>query len=108
MEQKHSGLGIASFALSLLMSAGIFFIIMAAGVIETARPGGLDENSPAAVVIGLIVLAAGFANLVAMGLGIAGLFQKDRNKVFAILGTCFATLATILTAAVIVVGLMAS
>jgi hypothetical protein len=45
-------------------------------------------------------------DLVALGLGIGGLFQKDRKKIFPILGTIFSTLAIIGIVFVIVIGSM--
>ncbi len=86
---KHSGLGIASFVVSLLMGASEFLLIMVAGILETATPGGLNEESLAAIFIGLLVIAGLFANLAGVGLGIAGLVQRDRKKVFSTLGVVF-------------------
>ncbi|HLS83500.1 MAG TPA: hypothetical protein VK016_02450 [Arenimonas sp.] len=104
MNLKHSGMGIASFIISLVVGFAIFVAIIIAGVMETSTPGGLDENSPEAMLLGLVLIALLFADVVALGLGVAGLFQRERRKVFAILGTIFAGTAVLGTIALIVIG----
>jgi hypothetical protein len=99
MEHKHSGIGVAAFVISIVMAVVAFGLITFAGVIEATTPGGMDEESALAVVTGLV-------DLVALGLGIGGLFQKDRKKIFPILGTIFSTLAIIGIVFVIVIGSM--
>jgi hypothetical protein len=64
----------------------------------------LDDESPTIVLVGLLMLAAGLLDLIAMGLGIAGLFQAERRKVFAVLGTAFSTLTVLGMVALVVVG----
>lgn len=86
----HSGMGVASFTLSMVAGLGLLVIFAIAGVAES-RPGGLDEASPLATAIGLLALLAALANLVALGLGIAALVQAGRSKIFATLGTVFAS-----------------
>ena len=46
-----------------------------------------------------------FAALVSLGLGIGGLLQKERKKVFAILGTVFSAAIILCTVALIALGL---
>src|SRR5690606_21142498 len=104
MNLKHSGMGIASFIISLVVGFAIFVAIIIAGVMETSTPGGLDENSPEAMLLGLVLIALLFADVAALGLGVAGLFQRERRKVFAILGTIFAGTAVLGTIALIVIG----
>ncbi len=106
---KHSGLGIASFITSVMVASFIFLIVIA-GAMESSTPSGMDEKSVGAIAgamksstpdgmdeksagtIGLDVFISVFVfflfpSLVALGLGIGGLLQKDRKKIFAILGT---------------------
>lgn len=106
VELKHSGLGITSFALSILVGFLLFAAIAVAGVMESSRPGGLDEESPVAVVMGLGIIALLGLNLVAFGIGIGALFQRDRKKIFAILGTVFSSLIFLGCIALFVVGSM--
>ncbi len=71
MELKHSELGIASFSINIVSgfvtifawSHMWYFFYFFLGIL--------------------------FTSLVALGLGIGGLRQKDRKKLFAILGTIF-------------------
>jgi hypothetical protein len=98
---KHSGLGITSFIVSIC-AGGVLFVLMAiAAVLTNTTPGGLDAKSASAIVLGLLMFLFLFVELVALGLGVAGLFPTGRNKVFAILGIAF-SLTSILT----VLGLM--
>jgi hypothetical protein len=90
--KKHSGPGIASFIISIisgLTGLTLFLTIVVAGVIKMTTPGSMDEKSATKIIIGLFSCLSLFAALVALGLGIAGLFQKGRKKIFAILGTIF-------------------
>ena len=88
----HSGLGIASFITSMVAGVLLLLIFGIAGLLES-RPGGLDEESVAANLLGLLLLFMALAQLVALGLGIAGLAQAGRSKLFGALGTAFAAMA---------------
>jgi hypothetical protein len=105
MDMKHSGLGISSFILSILAGPCLFLVFVVAGIMEASTPGGIDEKSPAAVVVGLSFIAFLLLLLVSLGLGIGGLFQKDRKKLFAILGTIFSTGLILCSLLVLLVGL---
>ena len=85
-EEKHSGMGIASLVLAILVGILAVSIIAVAGVLEATTPGGLDEDAPLTALIGLAILGCPLANLFGLGLGIAGLAQRGRKKVTAILG----------------------
>lgn len=105
MEQlKHSGLGLASFIISVVTAILIFILFIAAGVMEASTPGGIDEESAGAVLLGLLILLCLFVELVALGLGIGALCQSGRNKIFGILGTIFSAGMVLLTVAVIILG----
>lgn len=106
MEQKHSGIGIASFVTSVAASLLLGMMVVIAGAMEIATPGGLDEESAAAMVLGLFIIALLVVEVVALGLGIAGLFQKDRKKLFAILGTTFSAATIIGILFIFVIGNM--
>ena len=85
--RTHSGLGIASFIIAASTVFFLILILVGAAVLESSSPGGLDEESPAVILIGLLVFAVILANLTGLALGIAGCCQKQRKKVFSILGT---------------------
>lgn len=106
MDAKHSGLGIASFIISLVAGLAILIAIVIAGIMEANTPGGIDENSPEAILLGLVLIGMMFLDLVALGLGIGALFQRDRKKIFAILGTIFSGVVVLGTAFLMVIGSM--
>lgn len=104
-ELKHSGLGIASFVMSVVAGFLTFTTIVAAGVVEATTPGGMDEESALAMVIGLLILAFLGMSLLALCLGIAGALQSGRKTIFAILGAVFSATTIAGTILLIVVGL---
>jgi hypothetical protein len=89
MEPKHSGLGIASFILSITSGIFLFLLFVVAGMMEASTRGGMSEDSPAAMLIRLFMFGFMFLALIALGLGIGGLFQSNRLKIFAVLGIVF-------------------
>ena len=105
MEQKHSGIGIASFVMSLVFGLGMLVIMVIAAMMEASTPGGMNQESPEAMAVGLAVI--GCLLMVAIGgiLGVVGVLQKDRNKLFAILGLVLNGLVLLGTVAIIAVGL---
>lgn len=99
IRKKQSGLGIASFAIFGSMTV-IFIIVLAAlamkiaGLIDlTTGTADMEElerrisDMPELALLGLALLGTLLGNLVGLILGIIGLVQKDRKKVFAVLGT---------------------
>ena len=101
----HSGLGIGSFIVGILVGLFEFMVIILAGLAEASTEGGLNEDSPEAFMIGVGVLAGFFLAFIGLGLGVAAFFQADRNKVFAILGTIFNGTVVLGLMALIVLGL---
>lgn len=104
---KHSGIGIAAFILSVVAGLLIFVLLVVAGAMEASNPGGIDEDSAAAVVVGLCLFGFLFLAMVSLGLGIVGLIQKGRKKLFAILGTIFSVCILIGTGFILLIGLLA-
>ena len=105
MEQlKSSGLGLASFIISVGAALLIFVLFIAAGAMEAATPGGIDEESVGAVVLGLLILLCIFIEMVALGLGIGALCQSGRTKTFAVIGTVISAVMVLLTILVIILG----
>lgn len=103
--EKHSGLGIASFITAIFSGCFIFVIMIIAGVIEISNPGGMDENSAAAIIIGLFIIIFLGTALLGLGLGIASLIQKNRKKIFGILGTIISLITFLGTVFLIILGL---
>ncbi|MBI1322603.1 hypothetical protein GC170_05390 [bacterium] len=101
---KQSGLGIASFVLSILCGFAIFSIIVVAGYLDMSRPEGLDDNSPEALFIGFSMILAMGITVVAFGLGLAALFQRNRRMSLAILGMFFSCMIIVGTILLIILG----
>lgn len=104
-KKKHSGLGLGSFFTSIASGIVLIILIISAGYIEASSPGGMDEESSAAILIGLLMLVSLAASIIALGLGICGLFQKEKKKLFAILGGLVSLLIIVGTVSLIAFGL---
>ncbi|QIN82352.1 hypothetical protein GBA63_06565 [Rubrobacter tropicus] len=103
-ENKHSRLGVASFVIAVLTT--VLFIVLlvvifgAAGQLlgnedpQSVTPQDLQQNleeSPGTTgvlgVAGFGLVASPFLYLLGAALGTAGLIQKRRKRLFAVLGT---------------------
>jgi hypothetical protein len=104
--QKHSGLGIASFVGSLASGFFSFVLLFVAGLLEATTPGGIDEDSAGAIVLGLSLLAIMGIAIASLVLGICGLCQKARKRIFATLGTVFSALTLSGLGLLLIVGLV--
>ena len=104
--KKHSGFGIASFAIALAVGVMEFILIVVAGLLESTTPGGIDENSPIAIVLGLVMIGGFLLDLLAILFGIVGLCQHNRTKIFAILGLVMGCLVFAGCVLLIVVGIL--
>ena len=106
-ERKKSGLGIASFVISisgyLFLTIGFYYPVKGfsvyafAMVMFSGAPGG------AALYMGIFGIGFLIAELVALGLGIGGLRQKETEKNLATLGTVFSSVALVVL--VLLIGL---
>ena len=103
--QGQSKLGIASLLISILTALGLFIVFLIAGVLAANTYGGIDEESAGAIILGLFIFGFGFLDLLAVGLGIAGIFQKTRERITAIIGTIISSATLIITVSLISVGL---
>jgi hypothetical protein len=107
--QGHSKIGIASLVVSLgtvLLYCLVFVILIAvigseASTFQNQNPNEIAEQLQSGelndIMIPVVLFVACFfgapvVSLVALGLGVGGLFQKDKSKVFPILGTVFSGL----------------
>lgn len=103
-ELKHSGVGITSFVLSLLSGAGMFVLCAVAVYVSMESPVGLADDDPMVILLGLAVIAAGITQVFAFILGAVALFQPNRKRIFAILGTIFSLFAIVAIIGLIVLG----
>ena len=76
IERKHSGLGMASFSICIIVGIAHLLIFITPLHLDLPDDWGLL----------FFCLATLFISLIALWLGIRGLKQKDRKKLFAILG----------------------
>ena len=104
--QGQSKLGIASLLISILTVIGLFIIFLIAGVMESNTYGGIDEESAGAIILGLFIFGFIFLDLLAIGLGIVGIFQKTRERITAIIGTIISSATLIITVSLIGIGLV--
>ena len=105
---KHSGLGIASFIISIVIGMFDFFLVTIAGIVEATAPGGIDEESVVAVAVGLSIFLGFGVSLIGIGLAIAGLIQKNRKKIFPILGLVFNLTIIIVVIGIMIIGITVS
>jgi hypothetical protein len=105
VERPHGKLGIVSFVMALVTGLGEFVLIAIAGVMESSTPGGMDENSPKAMVLGLLLLFGLLLAVLGAILGIAGMFDSAKKRVFAVIGLCLNGLIVLLGIGMLVLGL---
>ena len=101
---RHSGLGIAALILSVGSGIVLFLMIVIAGYAEMTTPGGMDQTAPATMLIGLGLIGAIALEVVALALGIAGTLQRDRRRLFPILGLVCAVGILLGTVGLLVLG----
>jgi hypothetical protein len=103
---KHSGLGVASFIMAMVLGVSDFALLIYAGLAEAGSPGGIDEESVVAIILGLFIIGSVFANVAGIALGIAGVVQRDRQKVFSVLGVVFNSAIVFGMIALMLIGMM--
>lgn len=102
---KHSGLGIASFILALISGVMLFAMIGVATYFAATQGDQFDEESTPAILVGLGIIGGLGVAVIGGGLGLAGLVQPGRNKVFAVLGLTFNTLVFVAVCGIMGLGL---
>ena len=101
-EQKHSGVGIASSIMGIAAIVLTVLPIIVAGAMDASTTDGLDDN--AVVVVGGCGVALMAPGIVALSLGIVGLSQKDRQKMFPIPGTVLSSVMLLGWVAILITG----
>lgn len=105
MSNRHSIFGVISFLMGLGCGAVILACVGYSTYLEMTTPGGIDEQAPEVILIGLAML--GFMGLSILGgaIGFVGLFESESNKLFAILGTLTCAAVFLAPLALIIIGL---
>ncbi|MDR3347009.1 MAG: hypothetical protein LBN32_00185 [Helicobacteraceae bacterium] len=88
IQLRHSGLGIASFVLSIVDLVAFMVLLVFAAIVGTSLPSNAADAQALLMLIGVMYFAVLLVAIVAIGLGIAGVCQRAR-KVFGILGLTF-------------------
>ena len=104
-KEGQSKLGIASLLISIFAVIGLLVVCIIAGVMESNTYGGIDEESAAAIILGLFIFVFWFLDLLAIGFGIAGIFQNIRSRITAIIGTIISLATLIITLSLVGIGI---
>src|SRR5262249_44724139 len=88
--RPHSGLGLTSFVIGLLVIVLDLLLVLVLVIVANSsqprmgfRTHPMDTWGPIALLFNCVVLLACFTG---GGLGVAALFQEDRNRTFAVIG----------------------
>jgi hypothetical protein len=103
---KPSGLGIVSFVIAVLVGLGEIILLIIAGIMESRTPGGMDENSTEAMILGLLLIGGLVVSFFGGVLAVAGLVQGERSKVFPVLGLGFNAMIILGVIGIIIIGLL--
>jgi hypothetical protein len=101
---ENSGMGTASFVISIIAGILMIVVVTGKGFLGSSTPGGMVEISPDALWTGGPISLLFLLQLVALGLGIAGLCQKGKKKLRAIFGTIFSSATIVVVALLITLG----
>ncbi|WP_422506749.1 hypothetical protein [Stenotrophomonas sp. GZD-301] len=105
MELKHSGLGITAFCFAL--GCALIMLLSVIGATVASMQGiEMNEESPLSMMVGLVIICAGFGQLIALALGVAAAFTPATKKVFGILAIVISIGSVIGMCLLVIAGLM--
>ena len=105
-ESRATRKGIISFVMALLLGPITLGLFVVAGLMAST-PGGLPDDSPEAMLLGLGLMACLGGMIVGGIVGINGWIERDGSmKVFAVVGTLVHALLLVGTLGLIVLGLL--
>jgi hypothetical protein len=109
--QKHSRIGIASFVIGLVsMFIFCLAIVLAFGYglsITATNPSfQVEQSNPTVLGLGLLLFSSPILSLVGAVLGFVAVFQKDKKKLFSVLGIVLNLLIMLAFCALLVIGLV--
>ena len=81
-------------------------LLIIAGIMESRTPEGMDENSPEAMILGLLLIGGVVMSCVGAVLAVAGLVQGGRCKVFPVLGLGLNGMIILGVIGIIIIGLL--
>ena len=104
---RHSRLGIASFVIAIAVGIIVpLVMVLMAILMASIQEQGTSKLFPVGVAFGLILILAYCGSLTGIGLGIAGIRQKKRNRIFAIIGLCLNSAGAMVGTLFVVSGLL--
>lgn len=103
-DKRQSGLGVASFVLSLVSIVATIVIFSYAGYIEATTDGGVAGDSSVAMLIGFGIIGCVAMLLVGLVLGVVGLLQKERRRTLAAIGVGLNGLFVVLVGVIMWIG----
>ncbi len=101
---RHTGVGIASFVLGVLAGLTAFGLLVVSVALAMRAGDEIDDDTVMFASLGLGLLGVIALAIVGLVLGIGGLAQANRRRVFAILGVCCNSVVLLGIAALIVLG----
>jgi hypothetical protein len=101
--QGHTGLGVASLVLGVVAGIGAFVVFVAAGVLGSSD--AMNRGPLLAIAVGVGMILVMMTTSFASGLAVGGLVQKDKSKVFAIVGLVINILLILSLVALMLIGL---
>jgi hypothetical protein len=88
-KEKHSGFGVSSFIICCSVFVEQSLLLIFSVVKSLTDPEWFNYETSGTAIFGLFSMLAILLIFVGLGLGIAGLIEKRRKKVFAVLGVVF-------------------
>jgi len=105
MEEKHSGIGIASFGISIVVGCLMVALLCVATILNAHRIQG-NLTYPGQTIVGLAAIFLMAADVVAVGLGIAAVCQTGKKRLFGILGLVFSSSTIVGTIGLMIIGII--
>lgn len=104
-KKQHSVLGMISFGIAVFTMIVVIGFVLFIGFYE-AFAGGIPENDGSYIIIGSIMFLMMFVSMISLALGVIGLFEKTKNRLFSILGLTFNAATIISVILLMVIGSM--
>ncbi len=89
--QPHSRVGISALVLAVGVTVAVAVLLAVATLVGTRSPGGMDADSPLAILVGLALIGAMALELLALALGAVALCLPGQRRLFPLLAVVLAT-----------------
>ncbi len=107
-EEKESGLGKASFFISIVVAFLMLVSFVVAGILSAGHQVRPGKYYPGQMLVGFFIIGLLGVDVVAVGLGVAALCERGKKRVLGILGLVFSSMTILGTLGLIILGIMAS